>query len=132
MNLNIEAATRGKKQKLIINAPQKKRKRATSLDVKKARAGWIFVLPFIIGFALIYLPIIFDSIRFSFNEMQMVIGGGYKLIFVGFENYRNALFVNPNFVTTLLSGIKQLILDVPSIVIFSLFVALILIPVHQL
>jgi len=126
MNLNIEAATRGKKQKLIINAPRKKRKRATSLDVKKARAGWIFVLPFVIGFFFIYLPIIFDSIRFSFNEMQMVIGGGYKLIFVGLENYHNALFAVPNFVTTLLSGVKHLILDVPSIVIFSLFVALIL------
>ena len=126
MNLNIEAGKRGKKQKLIIDAPRKKRKRATSLDVKKARAGWVFVLPFIIGFFFIYLPIIFDSIRFSFNEMQMVIGGGYKLIFVGLKNYNDALLADPNFVTTLLTGIEQLILDVPSIVIFSLFVALIL------
>ena len=126
MNLNIDAGKIGKKQKLTIDAPRKKRKKGVSLDVKKARAGWIFVLPFVIGFFLIYLPIIFDAVRFSFHEMRFVIGGGYTLEFVGFQNYSEALFVDPSFVTTLLGGIKQLILDIPSIVIFSLFVALIL------
>lgn len=126
MNLNIDAGKRGKKQKLTIDAPRKRRKRAASLDVKKARAGWIFVLPFVLGFFLIYLPIIFDAVRFSFHEMRFVIGGGYNLEFVGFANYSEALFVDPSFVTTLMSGIRQLILDIPSIVIFSLFVALIL------
>ena len=122
MNLNIEA----NKQKLKIDAPKKKRKRSTSLDAKKARAGWLFILPFIIGFLLIYLPIIIDSIRFSFNEIELVIGGGYKLNFVGFQNYKDAITVDSSYVTTLLSGLKQLILDIPSIVIFSLFVAIIL------
>ncbi len=126
MNLNIEAGKRGKKQKLTIDAPRKKRKSSASLDVKKARAGWIFVLPFVLGFFLIYLPIIFDAVRFSFHEMRFVIGGGYNLEYVGFQNYNEALFVDPSFVTTLMSGIRQLILDIPSIVIFSLFVALIL------
>ena len=32
----------------------KKRKKIASLESKKARAGWIFVLPFVIGFLLIY------------------------------------------------------------------------------
>ena len=122
MNLNIEA----NKQKLKIDAPKKKRKRSTSLDSKKARAGWLFILPFIIGFLLIYLPIIIDSIRFSFNEIELVIGGSYKLNFVGFQNYKDAITVDSSYVTTLLSGLKQLILDIPSIVIFSLFVAIIL------
>ncbi|MBE6626604.1 MAG: sugar ABC transporter permease [Ruminococcaceae bacterium] len=126
MNLNIDAGKNGKKQKLTIDAPRKKRKSRVSLDVKKARAGWIFVLPFVLGFFLIYLPVIFDAVRFSFHEMRFVIGGGYTLEYVGFQNYSEALFVDPSFVTTLLGGIKQLILDIPSIVIFSLFVALIL------
>ncbi len=126
MNLNIESAKGGKKQKLQINAPGKKKKRGASLDVKKARAGWIFVLPFIIGFALIYIPIIFDSIKYSFHEIDMLLGGGFKLTWVGFEYYKNALFVDATFVTTLLNSLKQLILDIPSIVLFSLFVAIIL------
>ena len=106
MNLGIEANGKGsKKQKLVVDAPRKQKRSRASLDVKKARAGWLFVLPFVIGFILIYLPVIFDSVRFSFNEMRLVIGGGYTLNFVGFENYRNALFVDASFVTTLLSGI---------------------------
>ena len=36
------------------------------------------------------------------------------------------MFVDTTYVTTLVSGLKQLILDIPSIVLFSLFVAIIL------
>ena len=44
-----------------LQAPRKKRKIA-SLDRRKARAGWLFVLPFIIGFVVLYIPIIYESI----------------------------------------------------------------------
>lgn len=126
MNLNIDAGKGGKKQKIQVDAPGKKRKRGASLDVKQARAGWLFILPFVLGFVLIYLPIIFKSIQYSFNEIDILVGGGYKLTFVGWKNYSDALFVDTTYVTTLVSGLKQLVLDIPSIVLFSLFVAIIL------
>ncbi len=107
------------------NAQPKKRKIA-SLDRRKARAGWIFVLPFIIGFVLIYLPMVFDSIRMSFMEMKIIPGGGYELNYVGFANYSKAIFEDPNYVQTLLSGLKQLLFDIPAILIFSLFMAVML------
>ncbi len=106
-------------------AAPKKRKSA-SLDRKKARAGWIFVLPFVLGLIIIYLPIVFDSIRYSFNKIQILQGGGYALQFVGWTNYQEALFVDPSFVQTLVSGIRQLIFDIPAIIIFSLFMAVLL------
>lgn len=106
--------------------PQKRRK-IVSLDKRKARAGWWFILPFLIGFVVIYLPIIFDSIKYSFNEMTTIPGGGgFRLDFVGFENYRTALTEDPTYVTTLRSGIRQLVFDIPAIVIFSLFMAVLL------
>ena len=43
-------------------APKQMKKKVVSLDKKKARAGWIFVLPFVIGFVLIYGPRIAQSI----------------------------------------------------------------------
>ena len=43
-----------------------KKKKIASLDARKARSGWLFVLPFALAFVIIYIPIIFDSIRFSF------------------------------------------------------------------
>ncbi|MBE6541391.1 MAG: sugar ABC transporter permease [Ruminococcaceae bacterium] len=126
MNLNIDAKKSGKKQKIQVNAPGKKRRRSASLDVKKARAGWIFVLPFLLGFILIYLPIIFDSIKFSFHEINILLGGGYELEWVGLKNYQDALFVDTSYVMTLVSGLKQLVIDIPCIVLFSLFIAIIL------
>ena len=114
MNLDAKAP---KKQKIQIdNAPGKKRKRGASLDVRKARAGWL----------LIYLPVVFDSIKYSFHEIKILVGGGYELKWVGWKNYSDAILVDTSFVTTLVAGLKQLVLDIPSIVLFSLFVAIIL------
>ncbi len=103
----------------------KKKSRAKSLDRKKARAGYFFVLPFLLVFLLIYVPVIFDSVRFSFNEMINT-SSGYVLTFIGWENYSAAFFEDPLFVSTLVSGIEQLILEIPAIVIFSLFMAVLL------
>ena len=110
----------------LFGSSAKKRKRSASLDVRKARAGWWFVLPFILGFVLLYLPIIFDSIKYSFHEIRILTGGGFRLEWVGWQNYSDALFVDPSYVQTLTSGIQQLIIDIPAIVIFALFVAILL------
>lgn len=119
---NIIPKKRGKKAK----SPLKEMHRIVSLDKKKARAGWIFVLPFILGFLLIYIPVIWQSISFSFSEINYIQGGGYITEFVGLDNYKNALFTDPEFVTTLTSGLEQLILEIPAIIFFSLFVAILL------
>ena len=105
---------------------KKKRKKIASLDKRKARAGWVFVLPFIIGFVVIYLPIIIDSIRFSFVETSISKTGGQILTPVGWANYQTALFEDSGFVQTLLKGLQNMVLDIPMILIFSLFMAVLL------
>ena len=109
-----------------VSAAKPKKRKIASLDKRKARAGWVFVLPFIIGFAIVYLPIIFNSIRLSFYNMQIVTGGGYVLKWVGLENYEYALFKDPSFAQTLVTGMKELAFDVPAILLFSLFMAVLL------
>ena len=111
-------------QDVKVKAPKKKKN--ASLDKRKARAGWIFVLPFVIGFVLIYLPIVYDSIWYSFHTMKPVMGGGMEFTFVGWANYNEALFVNPDYVTTLINGLKNMVFDIPMILIFSLFMAVLL------
>ena len=101
----------------------KRRKKASSLDRKKARAGWIFVLPFLVGFVLIYLPIIYNSVLYSFTQIRPMAGGGFQLSWVGWENYYNAIN-DTNYLQTLTDGLKQMVLDIPAIVIFSLFMAI--------
>ena len=103
-----------------------KRKKIASLDRRKARAGWFFVLPFIIGFAIIYLPMVYESIMLSFHKIVQGSGTGYNTEFVGWTNYVNALTDDADFVKTLVSGLKKLAFDIPAILIFSLFMAVML------
>ena len=106
----------------------KKRKKASSLDKKKARGGWLFVAPFVIGFVLIYLPILLDSIKYSFYDISYIDGGGRELTPVGWANYGEALFGQrgADFTETLLNGILDMVFDIPMILIFSLFMAVLL------
>lgn len=107
-------------------AKQPKKRRIASLDRRKARSGWLFVLPFVIGFVLIYLPVIFDSIKYSFQRISVQAGGGLDTEFVGWQNYEEALINDPKFAQTLLVGIQELLFDIPAIIIFSLFMAVLL------
>ena len=70
--MNFPASSKGKSKKALGGVKQITR--IASLDKKKARAGWLFVLPFILGFALIYIPIIWQSISFSFSEINYIQG----------------------------------------------------------
>ena len=107
-------------------APKKKKRKNVSLDKKKARAGWFFVAPFVIGFILIYLPIVVNSIQLTFSRTKIIPNSGQQIIWVGLENYRTALFSDPDFVQILTGTLSQLVIDIPAIVIFSLFVAVLL------
>ena len=113
-------------KKISLKLP-KRRKR--SLDARRARAGYLFTLPFILGILLVYLPILLDSIWFSFNqEIPGPIVDGmptYVIQFVGLDFYKEA-FETPDFVTALLAGLQQLVLEVPAVIIFSLFIAVVL------
>ena len=114
-----------------VEVKTKKRKKAASLDKKKARAGWIFVLPFLIGFIVIYFPIVFESLKsslfYSYKE-----NGVFVNEFNAFKSYYEA-FVNPlaqvnneTFAQVLFRGIGDILLDIPMILLFSLFMAVLL------
>ncbi|MDD4413439.1 MAG: sugar ABC transporter permease [Oscillospiraceae bacterium] len=92
---------------------------------KDNMVGWLFVAPLVLGFLAILLPILINSVRFSFNEMAMA-ENGYTLSPVELENYRVVLTVNPDFVRNILASLGSLALLLPSVVIFSLFMAILL------
>ncbi|MBP3605763.1 MAG: sugar ABC transporter permease [Clostridia bacterium] len=100
------------------------KRRKVSLDKRKARSGYFFVAPFLIGLVLIYIPILIDSIWMSFCYSKQTTGAPiYE--WIGFQNYSEA-FTDKAFVSTLISGLQQLIFEVPAIIVFSLFVAVVL------
>ncbi len=111
----------------LVQSNTKKRRKSHSLEKKSARGGYLFTLPFIIGFIVIYLPVIFESFLYSVTTIERINAGeSYQLVWAGIENYRAALFDDANYTQILTAGLRQLLLDVPAILIFSLFIAVLL------
>lgn len=114
--------------KSVQDTKVKKKKRATSLDKKKARAGWIFVLPFVIGFILVYIPIVYQSLFTSLTYRERV-DGVLTYTFQGWKVYAEAFtsqLKGQTFLRVLLEGITDIVLDIPMILLFSLFMAILL------
>ncbi len=109
-------------------ATKTRRRRRGSLERRRANSGYIFVLPFIIGIILIYLPILFDSLWYSVSDLQQATVNGEQIerhVFNNFAHYINA-FKNITVMQKLLESIQQLLFEVPAIVVFSLFIAVVL------
>ena len=111
----------------MTNEKLKIRRKRASLDARKARSGYFFVLPFILGIFLVYIPILLDSVWLSFGNINFNSESGLmEYTFDGIIYYKEALTSNPNFTTKLLAGLQQLIFEVPAVIIFSLFIAVVL------
>ena len=94
---------------------------------RRDRMGVIFVLPFIIGLFVFFIPALFNLFRFSMSDIQVLSGGrGYSLDFVGLSYYRKALMEDPKFNRMLLELLGKVLVQTPIILIFSLLIASIL------
>lgn len=96
-----------------------------TLDRRESLAGYLFTLPFTIGFILFFLRPFIQSVVFSLNEL-VIVPKGYELHSVGFENYRYALRVHPTFVRTFVDQVIAMLTTVPAIITFSFFAAVLL------
>ncbi|WP_054860308.1 ABC transporter permease subunit [Gracilibacillus sp. JCM 18860] len=87
--------------------------------------GFLFVLPWLLGFIFFFLIPLLTSLRFSFSKIQAS-SEGMKITFIGLKNYIEALTVNTNFNRTLIESIINMVVNIPLIIIFSLFLAVLL------
>lgn len=106
----------------------KKKKRAgrhLSFSQQRALCGFLFCLPFVAGFLLLFLAPMIQSIRYAFSTIQLG-QTGMTLSFVGLKNFRTALFADPEYVRTIAESVGSMVLQVPVILVFSLFISLLL------
>jgi len=87
--------------------------------------GWLFVSPWIIGFLIFTAVPLFYSLYLSFQKVKITTSG-VQTTFVKFENYKYAFGVDATFVDHLTSYLKELVISVPIIIVFSLIIALLL------
>ena len=103
---------------------QKKKTKRTHIGLtgRKNLVGYWFCLPFIIGIVLIFIPAIFDSIRYSFHNVQIDFSE-IRLEAVGFGNFKKAFTGDKTFLPLLLETIKGTVIDLVVITFFSFFIA---------
>jgi ABC-type sugar transport system permease subunit len=106
---------------------KKNDKLCLTLEGKNARAGYFFILPFLIGFiSFMFFPI-FESFRMVFSRVTIdVMNYGFKMEFIKFANIEYTLMIDAEFNRLLVEELIRMVLIVPAIIIFSLFVALLL------
>ncbi len=106
---------------------QAKKKKGMTLTGKRAVVGLLFISPWIVGFLAFYVRSFVMTIQFSLSEVIVNAGeGGYTLRFTGLENFLYEFTKHPSFSQTLVTSLQDILIDVPLIVFFSLFMALLL------
>ncbi len=97
-----------------------------SLSAKRSRTGFLFILPWLIGFIWFYARSLFMSIQFSLSNLSVSPGGGYTLDFVGIDNFLYAFRAHATYKQVLTTSVGNMLIDVPLITFFSLFMAILL------
>ena len=105
-----------------------------SYEKKKGLYGYGFIALWFIGTVMFFLIPLAQSFYYSFHDVTPDLGGpAIKQLTENstgkvnyFLNYKNAFTVDPDFRQYLVESLKDMALDLPVIVIFSLFVAIII------
>lgn len=97
------------------------------LMTRRALNGWLFILPFIIGLIFFVLSPIYTALVLSFNTQVFdSVTSITNIQPYGFTAYIDAFTAQANFINNLIASGKNLILQVPCILIFSFLMANIL------
>ncbi len=104
---------------------KKKSKKKLTLAQKRAITGIVFISPWLLGFILYYVRSIFMTIQFSFSFVESS-DTGYTTKFTGLENLKYIFTEDPKFNQLLVSSMRDVFIDVPLIIIFSLLMAILL------
>ena len=104
----------------------RQKKHVMPYESKKSLAGFLFVSIWVIGFIFFFLLPFLQSVRYSFSDIVLNPNGGYTLNFIGWKNYIKAFTTDAEFLPAVFSSLGAMLYQVPIIVLFSLFVAIIL------
>lgn len=100
-------------------------KKQRTLAAKRAFSGYCFSIPFLIGFFIFYLFPVIQSIIFSFAKLTAS-NTGLDIKFIGLENYSYLLTQDPNYIKYVVASIKDTVINVPCVIMFSFFIAIVL------
>ena len=97
------------------------RKKKMTLAQKHNSIGYLFVLPFILGFFLLFLYPLVQSILYSFGELDP--SDNFSIVFKGANNYFVALREDASYYRLLISALRDMLYQMPILLIFSFIIA---------
>jgi len=92
-----------------------------TLRQRQALYGYMFIFPWLIGFLVFVARPFTHSIQLAFSQVDMM--AGFRLNYVGWQNFNEAFFIDERFVPILVTVIQRNLVDVPIILTFALFTA---------
>ena len=97
---------------------------------KRDAMGWMFILPWFIGLLFFFIQPMVSFFRYSFVDFEFTDGGyALKPLEDGlFSHYIHAFTGDAEFPQLVMESLRDLLYQVPVVVFFSLFVAVILNP----
>ncbi|MCQ2536895.1 MAG: sugar ABC transporter permease [Lachnospiraceae bacterium] len=102
-----------------------RRPKYEGLQKKKAVAGYLFILPFIIGFLGFMVKPLIQSFYMSICKV-VVDSTGFTFNPNGIQNYYNAFRLDIEFSRFLTESLSNMVINTISVMVFSLFVAILL------
>ncbi|MDR1836724.1 MAG: sugar ABC transporter permease [Treponema sp.] len=103
----------------------KKAKKLSVFDKRQHFLGYMFLLPWLIGFFVFTVWPFVYTIFLSFHEVWLTIEG-WQTTFIGIDNYNLAFFRNTEFVPALLSFLTMELTYAPVITVIAFILALLL------
>lgn len=103
------------------------KKRKMSRGLRENLIGYSFIGIWILGFFIFMLYPFISSIIYSLSDVK-ILGTGIEFHFQWFENFRNIFQFEEGFafVEALISFLKELVFQVPIIIVFSVLIAVLL------
>ena len=102
-----------------------KNKTKSVLAARRNRYGYVFIVPWIIGFLLFFLLPLGQSIYYSFCKVSPS-DAGFSFDFIRLENYRYLFEQDTTYKQNLWESVKSFLYSLPLTVILSLVLAVIL------
>ena len=104
-------------------AESKLKRRKMSYERKKGLIGYVFIGLWLIGFFLMYLTPLVQSLYYSFNELEITTSG-FEMDWKGFANYKEIFTEDAEYLPALRTALGDLLYQVPLILVFSLILAM--------
>lgn len=108
-----------------MSGKEKKIHKTKSFQKRQDKYGYLFMLPWIIGFVLFTMIPFVMTIYLSFTEVKQDIRG-FNITFTGIYNYRQAFLVNTDFTPALAAFLGMIIPYTLIVVIMAFILAMLL------